>query len=326
MNDHHDDETTAKQVKRCLYNIEHYTAFKPGFRRAHSRGFAFRGSFKASPEAAGLTTAEHMQGDRIEAIVRLSNGGVDPYAPDRVSTGRGAVMGLAIRFELPSGRRAEWVSISIARFPPRNPEDFIEFVSAARPGPLPGLPNPLRLGTFLALHRTALGGVAAIVSAPAPDSFATAQYHGLNAYYAIDADGNRRAFRYRWDPVAERRPLSGEDDRILPPQYLISEMKQRLERKPVVWSLVFQMAGPKDPVDDMTKVWPDDRPEVQIGQLAIERVHEDQDEVDESVFDPINVPPGIEISEDPILRFRSDVYRESKARRAAEGRPAIKPE
>jgi catalase len=320
------DKHAAELVDRCLHNIEHYQRFKPGFRRAHARGHGFRGFFVATPEAAQLTTAEHMQGERVETVVRLSSDGVDPYSPDRASEGRGAVVGLAVRFELPSGGHAEWVAISIGRFPPRVPEDFIDFTSAARPALVPGLPDPLRLGTFLARRPSAIGGGAAIATAPAPDSFATAEYHGLNAYYAVDAECGRRAFRYRWTPVQQRRPLTKEDDRILPPQYLISEMKHRIARSPAVWNLVFQMADPEDPVDDMTKLWPDTRPLIHIGQLIVDRVHQDQEEVDASVFDPVNVPTGIEISEDPILRFRSEVYRESKARRAAKGKPAIAPE
>jgi catalase len=313
-------------VRHCLHNIERYEGYKPGFRRAHARGFAFRGSFTATPAAAELTTAEHMQGQPVGTVVRLSNAGVNPYNPDRVSSSRGAVVGLAVRFELPSGARAEWVSISIARFPPRNPADFVNFVSAARPGPVMGLPNPLRLAPFLALHPEAIPGTTAIAVAPAADSFASAEFHGLNAYYAVDAQAVRRPFRYIWKPVQERRHLSKEDDRILPPQYLISEMRQRLERGPVTWKLIFQLANPGDPVDDMTKVWPPDRRTVEVGELVIDRVHEDQDQVDQSVFDPINVPPGIEISEDPILTFRSQVYAESKLRRATEGKPAITPE
>src|SRR5215217_4739181 len=100
---------TDEQVLRCMHNIERYTGYKPGFRRAHSRGYGFRGYFIAAPEARQITTAEHMQGERIEAVVRLSNGAVNPYAADRTSAGRGAVMGLAVRFELPSKARAEWV-------------------------------------------------------------------------------------------------------------------------------------------------------------------------------------------------------------------------
>ena len=54
-----------------------------GFKRGHARGVAFRGHFEATPEAAELTTAEHLQGERIECVVRLSNGGSCPYLPDR---------------------------------------------------------------------------------------------------------------------------------------------------------------------------------------------------------------------------------------------------
>lgn len=318
---HDSHDKAADQVQRCMRTIERYAGYKPGFRRAHARGYGFRGYFTATPEAAQITTAEHMQGDRIETVVRLSNGAVDPYAPDRRSTDRGAPAGLAIRFALASGARAEWVALSIPRFPPRVPEDFIEFVSATRPV---SQPNPLRIGPFIALHPHCLSGLLAIANAPALDSFASSEYHGLHAYHAVDGHGTRRAFRYRWNPVVERRPLTKEDHAILPPQYLISEMTQRVERGPVVWNLVFQMADPTDPVDDMTKVWPESRPQVHVGQLVLDRVHEDQDQVDESVFDPINVPPGIEVSDDPILQFRSDCYRESKLRRAAEGEPAIK--
>jgi catalase len=39
----------------------------------------------------------------------------------------------------------------------------------------------------------------------------------------------------------------------------------------------------------------------------------------------MNVPPGIEPSEDPMLHFRSHAYSESYRRRAAETKPAIKP-
>jgi catalase len=187
------------------------------------------------------------------------------------------------------------------------------------------MPNPVRLGAFLALHPQCFRGLAAILRSPAADSFATAEYHGLHAYYAVNAKGDGKPFRYRWTPLDERHPLTDEDDAILPPQYLIGEMKHRLRRGPAIWNLVFQMADPDDPVDDMTKLWPEDRPLIHVGQLVIDRDHEDQEAVDASVFDPVNVPPGIETSDDPILQFRSDVYRESKLRRAAEGKPDIEP-
>jgi catalase len=91
---------------------------------------------------------------------------------------------------------------------------------------------------------------------------------------------------------------------------------------PVRWRLVFQLAAPGDPTDDVTQQWPDDRPTVVAGTLTLNRLHEDQSAVESLVFDPTNVVPGIELSDDPILHFRSQVYGESYNRRTTERRPA----
>ena len=69
-----------ERVKRTLGNMEANIGYVPGFRRAHGRGIAFRGHFTATPDAAELTIAEHMQGDKIPVTVRLSNGDGNPYA------------------------------------------------------------------------------------------------------------------------------------------------------------------------------------------------------------------------------------------------------
>jgi catalase len=59
--------------------------------------------------------------------------------------------------------------------------------------------------------------------------------------------------------------------------------------------------------------------------LTIDRVHEDQREAELLVFDPGNVPKGLETSDDPILKFRSKIYSESFARRSHETRTTPAP-
>jgi len=103
-------------------------------------------------------------------------------------------------------------------------------------------------------------------------------------------------------------------------------MKQRVAREPAIWHLELQMAEPGDRTDDMTKHWPDSRPTVTAGRLVVDRLHEDQDLVDRSMFDPTKVPAGIELSDDPVLHFRSESYVESQKRRLAETKPLVKPE
>ncbi|MCW7946480.1 catalase [Streptomyces hygroscopicus] len=316
---------TADQVDRAMRAMEDHTGTVPGHRRAHPRGIGFRGTFTATPEAAALTTAEHFQGTPVDTVVRLSNATGSPYAPDRASGSRGAVLGLAVRFALPSGSHATWGAPNISAFPAGTAEEFIGITTAQRRGRL-ALPNPGRLLKYVAGHRHAVPGLKAIAGLPATESFATTPFHGLHAYFLVDAEGRRRAFRYRWVPEAGEAAIRPEHDRLLPPQYLISEIKQRVEQAPAAWRLVFQMAAPEDPTDDVTRQWPDDRETVTAGRLVVDRLHEDQEHVEGLVFDPTNVPPGIEPSNDPVLHFRSQVYAESHRRRSQEDKPRIKPE
>lgn len=309
-----------ERVERTLANMQANIGYVPGFRRAHGRGVAFRGSFTATPEVAELTIAEHMQGDEIPVTVRLSNGDGNPYARDR-----NAVLGLAVRFALASGGTSEWAALNIKDFPARKPDDFADLAGAQKKNKK-GKPNPLRLGFFVITHRHVLPGLLAILKAPTSQSFARVTFNGLHAYYLVDAEGTRRAFRYRWVATHDFAGLSAEENRFWPPQYLVSEMKARVAQGPVAWDLVLTLAEPGDPTDDMTKHWPESRPKITAGRLVVDRVHEDQGLVDRSMFDPTNVPPGIALSNDPVLHFRSESYVESQQRRLAESKPAVTPE
>jgi catalase len=314
------------RVVKVLGAMEQHMNNVPGFRRGHARGVAFRGVFRATEEVAALTTAEHLQGKRIDVVVRTSNGGASPYLADREGPKRGNPLGLGVRFELPSGDITTWTALNLAAFPPTTPDDFGAMVSAQRAELPGGLPNPLRLAAFIAPRPRAIAGIKAAATLAPPLSFATARFNGFHAYYLVDGDGRRRAFRFRWMPTAGIANFDPADDKILPPQYVVSEIKQRVAAGPVSWKLVFQLAGPDDPTDDLTRLWPEDRELVEAGELVIDRLHEDQDLVDTYVFDPTNMPPGIELSDDPLLHFRSEAYAESHRRRTSESRPTILPE
>lgn len=93
-----------KRVEQAMSVLDRFQGTQPGFRRAHARGVGFRGRFTASPDAAALTSAEHFQGNEVDAIVRLSNGSANPYAVDRSSPKRGGVLGLGVRFRAVLGR------------------------------------------------------------------------------------------------------------------------------------------------------------------------------------------------------------------------------
>ena len=308
-------------VAAAMAAMEKYTGAVPGYRRAHARGHGFVGHFESTAAVAELTVAEHLQGDRVDAVVRLSNGAGSPYAPDLQSARHGATLGLGIEFALPSGGRATWAAPNMAAFPASTPQEFIALTTAQRRGAR-GHRNPLALLAFVARHPRTVPGLMALIGHPPIRSFAAADFHGLHAYHLVDGEGRRQAFRYHWtSTMADDRAVSAREAALWPPQFLVEEMRQRVARAPVRWELTFELAQDGDPTDDQLRAWPASRARLHAGTLTLTGEHPDQDAVDGMVFDPTNVPTGIECSDDPLLAFRSAVYSASHAARTRETKP-----
>ena len=78
----------------------------PGFRANHAKGIVVEGSFKASPEAAGLSRAVLFKGSTIPVTVRFSDSTGVPNLPDGSKAAN--PHGMAIKFRLPDGRAPTW--------------------------------------------------------------------------------------------------------------------------------------------------------------------------------------------------------------------------
>ncbi|MDB5105400.1 MAG: hypothetical protein JWP91_3089 [Fibrobacteres bacterium] len=310
--------------QQAITIIEKVAGTKPGYRRAHARGLGIRGTFQASQEAKALSKAEHFQGDPIPCLVRFSNAAANPCAPDRTSPDIGRVLGMAIRFDLPSGAAATWAGINIPSFPARTPEEFLALTSAQAPGSK-GKPNMLRIIWHVLKHIHILASVKFIKALKPSGSFALEAYYGIHTYYLVDAAGKRNAFRYRWIPRTDSDVPGAEEIKGRPEQYLLNEIRSRLAKGPVTWDLVAQFPSPGDELNDPSIAWPEDRPKSVLGRLVLDRVHEDQKAIEGVVFDPTNVVPGLELSEDPVLKFRSLAYGVSFERRDKEKRTEAAP-
>ena len=315
--------TQPARPEDAIATIERVVGTKPGFRRAHARGLVLRGSFQANPEARGLSVAEHLQGGAVPCLVRFSNASGNPCAPDYNSPTEGRVLGMAIKFELPSGKAATWAGVNIPAFPARTPEEFIKFTAAQKPGS-GGKPSILRIAWHVIRHLHLLTSIKHIKALKPAGSFAMETYHGIHTYYFVDGTGARKPFRYQWVPRMEQVTPGADKVKGMPGQYLLNEIRTRLEKGPVSWDLVVQFPESGDALDDASVAWPETRPKATLGRLTLSKVHEDQKSVEGTVFDPTGVVPGIELSDDPLLRFRSQAYGVSFDRRSKEtrGEPA----
>jgi catalase len=274
-----------------------------GYRALHSKGAFYAATFTATPAATALCRAGHMQGEPVPTWVRWSNGGGNPRLPD----GGTDVRGMAVSFRLPDGTATDLLAQTAPRFPVRTPEAFLELVKAA--------PKPYLLPLFLARHPEAIGPMIANARAKSivsPYSYAEVTYFPIHAYKWIAADGTETWVRYRFSP--QGGPDQRTDGTFKGRDRLREEIAARLAAGPVRFTLDVQQAGPGDDPHDPVSVWKTDW--FDAGTIEVTAPDPDREQGGEVVvFDPTRVVDGIELSDDPILRYRPGAYSVSVGRR-----------
>jgi len=273
----------------------------PGYRAAHAKGAFYAGTFVASPEATALSRAAHLDGSEVPVLVRWSNAAGTPAWPDS----RPDIHGMALKFQTPSGD-TDLLGQTAPRMPTDDPETFVRLAEPAV--------HLWKLPLFLLRHPAVLPRfVAGLRGVKAPVSYAELVYYPIHAYAWVDADGRRTWVRYELHPVATAadrldREFTGRDR-------LRAEIAARLARGPVEFDLHVQLAGPGDDPHSTVSVWKEPRDVVAGRVTVIEEVQDPEQGDDVVVFDPTRVLDGIELSDDPILRYRPVAYAESAKRR-----------
>ena len=241
--------------------------------------------------------------------VRFSNGGANPEAADAHGMdGRG----MAVKFYLADGTTTDIVGLSLPQFFVRTPEEFLEFTLARAE-------SMEKVGEFVGSHPATAAALQQVVPVLVPPrSYATVVYNSIHAFRLVNG-GEGRFVRWRWLPDADVEWLPEEERESAAPDYLQTEI---LERLPARFTLVARLAGDGDPTDDPTVAWPEDREEVEMGALEITGPETEREQGDDvMVMDPTRVTDGIELSDDPILHVRSYAYSVSVERRSGIARP-----
>ena len=136
----------------------------------------------------------------------------------------------------------------------------------------------------------------------------------------MNADGDGRWVRFRWEPEAGERGISEDEARERGDDYLQEDIAGRAGAGFRLW---LTLADEGDPVDDPTALWPEERERVEVGRLELSGPETEREQGDDVlVFDPMRVVDGIEPSDDQILRFRPRAYAVSVQRRSGAPIPA----
>lgn len=283
-----------------------------GYRANHAKGVLVMGSFTPAASAATLSKAPHFTSTTpVPVLVRFSNG--TGFLTLEDADAKASPHGIAIRFQLPGGASTDIVSISANGFPVGKPEEFVALLQAiGQSGPGAAKPTPIE--QFMGTHPIALKW--ATTPRPAPVSFGTLAFYGINAFQFTNAQGQSRYARYQILPVAGEKALSAADIALAKPNYLMEELPARIARAAVQFRLMAQLAEPGDPINDGSLVWPASRSLVELGTISLTATAPDQVKQQKALlYNPLSLTDGIAPSQDPVLLIRPAAYAVSYVQR-----------
>ena len=198
-------------------------------RAVHAKGIVLEGKFTPSADAASLSKAPHLQaGATVPVTVRFSDFAGVPAIPD--TDPNASPRGMAVKFHLPDGSNSDLVMHSYNGFPTATAAEFRDLLLAlAASGK--DAPKPTPLETFFGTHPIAKTFLTA--EKPAPVSFATLPYFGVNSFKFTNAKGDSTVVRYQMLPEGSAEYLTKEQLAEAGPNYLAEEIRKRVGDGPV---------------------------------------------------------------------------------------------
>ncbi|BBG30421.1 catalase HPII [Zymobacter palmae] len=302
--------------------INHFDHERIPERIVHARGAAAHGYFQPYPRAAELSKA---------AVFR------DPEARTpvftRFSTVQGArgsndtvrdIRGFAVKFYTEEGNW-DLVGNNTPIFFIQDAIKFPDFVHAVKPEPHNDIPQGQSahdtFWDFVSLvPETAHNVMWAMSDRALPRSFRSMEGFGIHTFRLIDRQGVSRFVRFHWKPLAGTWSLCWDEAQKLwarDPDFHRRDMWQQIDSgQPFEWELGVQVIEEKDEhafdfdILDPTKLIPEECvPVTPIGKMVLNRNPDNYfAETEQVAFNPGNIVPGIDFSNDPLLQGRVFSY------------------
>jgi catalase len=286
----------------------------PGFRRNHAKGVCVTGGFEASGQATVLSKASVFRPGRVPVVGRFALAGGMPFQPDAPAK----VRSMALRLMPADGQEWRMGINDIPVFVARTAREFRDLLLATRPDPATGKPDPARVKSFLAGHPEVARALGLVGARPITSGFGDDTYLSLDTFRFVNDAGVVVPVRWAMVPVQPAAPggaAGGQD-------YLFDDVIAALRRHPLQWRLMVTVGDPSDPTADPTLPWPAGRRQVDAGTLTLDRAEsEDGGPCTGITYDPVILPPGMSLSDDPIPAARSAAYMRSFTLRSGETKP-----
>ena len=302
--------------------ITHFDHERIPERVVHARGAAAHGEFEAYGTASSVTHADFLQeGRRTQVFTRFSTVLGSRGSADTVRDTRG----FATKFYTDEGT-FDLVGNNMPVFFIQDGIKFPDIIHAGKPHPDREIPQAQSahdtFWDFVSLHTEAQHHTLWNMSDRGiPRSFRMMEGFGIHTFRMVNADGETSLAKFHWKPALGVHSLVWEEAQLLggmDPDFHRRDLADAIESGAFpVWELGLQVF-PDTPeqtfegIDllDPTKIVPEELAPVQpVGRLTLNANPTNFfAETEQVAFHPGHLPPGIDVTDDPLLQVRLFSY------------------
>ncbi|MBW4515717.1 MAG: catalase [Timaviella obliquedivisa GSE-PSE-MK23-08B] len=298
-------------------------------RVVHARGSGAHGYFQPYESMAEFTKAKFLQDPAVQTpvFVRFSIVGGSKGAADTVRD----VRGFAVKFYTEEGNY-DIVGNNIPVFFIQDAIKFPDIIHAVKPEPDHEMPQASTahpsFWDFISLVPESTHMIMWLLSdRTLPRTYRTMEGFGVHTFRWINAEGKSSFVKYHWKPVAgvhshtfdEAQKIAGTD-----PDFHRRDLWDSIEKGHYLeYELGVQIVadGEESKFDfdilDSTKIIPEEQVPVRIiGKMVLNRNPDNFfAETEQVAFQPSNVVPGVDFSDDPLLQGRLFSYHDTQLHR-----------
>ncbi len=298
-------------------------------RVVHARGAGAHGYFQPYESMAEFTKAKFLQDPSVKTpvFVRFSTVGGSRGSADSVRD----VRGFSVKFYTEEGNY-DLVGNNIPVFFIQDAIKFPDIVHAIKPEPDHEMPQASTahpsFWDFISLIPESTHMIMWILSdRTIPRSFRTMQGFGIHTFRFVNAEGKSRFVKFHWKPIAgvhsnvfdEAQRLAGKD-----PDFHRRDLWDSIDMGDFPeYEFGVQIIEEEDEhkfgfdILDSTKLIPEELVPVRpIGKMVLNRNPDNYfAETEQVAFQPSNVVPGIDFSDDPLLQGRLFSYHDTQEHR-----------
>jgi catalase len=298
-------------------------------RVVHARGSGAHGYFQPYESMAEFTKAKFLQDPTVKTPVfaRFSTVGGSRGSADAVRD----VRGFSVKFYTEDGNY-DIVGNNIPVFFIQDAIKFPDIIHAVKPEPDHEMPQASTahpsFWDFISLVPESMHMIMWLLSdRTLPRNFRSMQGFGVHTFRWVNAEGKSRFVKYHWKPLAgvrsnlfdEAQKIAGKD-----PDFHRRDLWESIEKGDFPeYELGVQIIEEEDEqkfdfdILDATKLIPEELVPVRpIGKMVLNRNPDNFfAETEQVAFQPSNVVPGVDFSDDPLLQGRLFSYHDTQLHR-----------